>query len=193
MGGLAKVISSAANFIWFSLRPVVLIILVFIIIAFSLFAYDQYRTYQEKQLGATLIHNIRIKSTCNETVNAGSKFNLKFSVTNQNNQEVGLKKIDVDVNLLGTEGKEFTNLLSTKPTSLKIDGEQGQFEEYQFQPSLELLKDKKTDILFSMQAVSRNQAKASSHTIVAYKGKVVFYFTHEMSIEASCQIQVRYP
>jgi len=192
MSSLFKAILSAANFIWFSLRPVVIIILVFIIIASSLFAYDQYRTYQERQLGATLIHNIKVKSACHKTVNAGSKFNLKFTIANQNNQKVDLEGIGIDVNLLGAKGKKFTKLLSTKPISSRIDSGQGQFEGYQFQPSLELGADEKTDILFAMQAASKSQAEASSHTIVAYKGKVVFYFTPEMSIEASCQIQVRY-
>ena len=181
------------NFIWTSLKPVVVIILVFIIIASSLFIYDGYRTYQDRTLEAKLIKNIKVKSSCTEIVSAGEKLNLKFSLTNRNDQEVTLEKIGIDVSLLGANNKTFAKLVETKPKSLKSPSAEAQFVDYVFQPEVALSANGKKDLVLTIQAAGKNYAKAASHTIVVYKGKVLFSFIPESSIETSCQIQIRYP
>ena len=183
----------AIIFIWSSLKPVVVIILVFIIISSSLFIYDGYRTYQDRTLGAKLIKNIKVKSSCTGIVGTGEKLDLKFSLTNGNDQEVTLEKIGIDVNLLGANNKTFAKLVGTKPKSLKSPSDEAQFVDYIFKSEVELNANSKKDVVLTIQAASKNDAKAASHTIVVYKGKVVFSFIPESSIETSCQIQVRYP
>ena len=183
----------AINFIWSSLKPVVVIIIVFIIIASSLFIYDGYRTYQDRTLGAKLIKNIKVKSSCTGIVSAGEKLDLKFSLTNGNDQKVTLEKIGIDVSLLGANNKTFAKLVETKPKSLKSPSDEAQFASYVFQPEVELNVNGKKDVALTIQAASKNDAKAATHTIVVYKGKVLFSFIPESSIETSCQIQIRYP
>lgn len=188
----ASTIIDGIKLIWVSIKPVVIIILVFIIIGSALYAYDQYQVYQDRLLGAQLIKKTKAVSSCNTINNAGEKFDLKFTLKNGNDQKIVLEKIAIDVSLFGTNEKVFMKLIQVKPTALKIKGEQPQLEEFMFEPNIVLKANGKNDIVLKMQSTSRRQAKAAPHTIVIYKGRVVFFFNHEMSITTSCQIQVRY-
>ena len=98
-------------FIWSSLKPIITIVLVFVIIGVSLFAYDQYRSYQEKQLGARLIKKLEVEPTCNNIVNAQDKFIYKFKISSRNKENVRLERVGIDISLIATTGKKFATLL----------------------------------------------------------------------------------
>jgi hypothetical protein len=170
----------------------VVIIGIFAILGSSLFAYDQYQTYKDRKLGAELIKKISVNSSCDKIVNAGEKFDLKFSLKNDNNQKVHVEKVGVGVSLLGTGEKKFFKLLNTNPSSSKLEGAQSQTAEFLFESDIVVRTTGKKNIVLKMGALGRNSAKTSPHTIVVYKGEVVFYFDHEMSLATSCQVQVRY-
>jgi hypothetical protein len=188
----ASTIINAVKLIWVSIKPVVVIILVFIIIGSALYAYDRYQVYQDRLLGAQLIKKTESVSSCNTITNAGEKFDLKFTLKNGNNQKITLEKIAIDASLLGADKKVFMKLIQAKPTALKTKSEQLQLEEFMFEPNIVLKANGRNDVVLKMQSTSGKQAKAAPHTIVIYKGRVVFFFDHEMSITTSCQIQVRY-
>ena len=188
----ATIILNIINFVWVSLKPVVIIFLVFVLIASSLFAYDQYKKFQDRLLGSKLIKKIETVSSCTTIVNAGDKVDLKFTLINKNSQEISLEKVGIDVSILGTKEIKFMGLLQTNPKSSKVTESQNQFETFMFKPSVVLEADNKRTVILKMQAASRKQASASPHTFVAYAGNVMFFFNHEMSIKTPCQIQVRY-
>ncbi len=188
----AAIVLKIIDFIWASLKPVVIIILVFAVIASSLLAYDQYKKFQDRLLGRKLIKKIETVSSCTTIVNAGDKVDLKFTLINKNDQDVNLEKVGIDVSMLGTEEIKFMGLLQTNPKSSKVTDSQNQFETFMFKPSVVLEADNKKIVILKIQAASRKQASASPHTFVAYTGNVMFSFNHEMSIKTPCQIQVRY-
>ncbi|OGY25807.1 MAG: hypothetical protein A2Z11_00595 [Candidatus Woykebacteria bacterium RBG_16_43_9] len=178
---------------WSSLKPILLIVLVSIILAASLAAYDQYQSYQERRFGAELIKNINVKSSCDEIASTGQQFNFEFSTSNKSNTEVTLQRIGIDVNIIGVKGKKFTKLIGTKPSSREDKEDLAQFKEYVFPVPVKIKPNDTKTISLVMKALGKKEARASSHTIVVYKGTVVFYFNYEMTIRSDCQIQVRYP
>ena len=186
-------ISSPLSFLWSSLKPIFLVFIILVVIATSLVVYDQYRAYQERKMGAKLIKNVEVRSSCDEIVNAGEKFNFVFSTYNKTGREIALEKIGIDVNILGIRNKNFTQLLSTKPTSLESKESPAQFKDYVFPTPVKILPHDKKTFALHLQAASKKEAQASSHTIVVYRGTVAFYFNYDMTIRSDCQIQVRYP
>jgi len=174
-----------------SLTPLAIVGSIVVVIGSSLIIYDQVRTYKERGLGAKLIKNLEVESSCKQIVNAEGKFNLEFNFKNKNPQTIALKEIQTDKGLVGTGGKEFLNIISTSPAFEKTDATQPDKITYQFSqvvaPSNGDLK-----ITLSLKAKSREEAKAESHTIVIYTGSLFFDFEHEITIEVPCEIQVRY-
>src|SRR4030067_1227249 len=159
---------------WSSLKPILLIVLVSIILAASLVAYDQYQSYQERRFGAELIKNINVKSSCDEIASTGQQFNFEFSTSNKSNTEVTLQRIGIDVNIIGVKGKKFTKLIGTKPSSREDKEDLPQFKEYVFPAPVKIKPNDTKTISLVMKALGKKEARASSHTIVVYKGTVVF-------------------
>ena len=186
-------ISSPLSFLWFSLKPIFLVFIILVVVATSLVVYEQYRAYQEKKMGAELIKNIDVRSSCDEIVTAGEKFNFVFSTYNKTGRKIALEKVGIDVSMLGIRNKKFTVLLSTKPMSVETKENPAQFKDYVFQTPVKILPSDKKDFTLHLQAASKKEARASSHTIVVYKGTVAFYFNYDMTIRSDCQIQIRYP
>ena len=179
--------------IWSSLKPILFIILILIVITAALVAYDQYQSYRERKFGAELIKEINIKSSCDEIVSTGEQFNFECSTNNKSNTEVILQKIGIDVNIIGVEDKKFTALIGTKPFSRESKETIAQFKEYVFPVPVKIGPGDTKTISLVMKALGKKEARASSHTIVVYKGTVAFYFNYDMTIRSDCQIQVRYP
>lgn len=179
--------------IWSSLKPILLVIIVLLVIGSTLVAYDQYSTYQERQLGAKLITKIGIESSCDEITSSGEKFSLDFTIHNKNNREVTLERFGIDVNLLEGRGGKFTKLSNTKPVDSESTGSTTQLRKYVFQTPIKFRSNDKKPVRLTMQAREREEAQASPHTIVVYKGTIVFSFNYDISIRSDCRIQVRYP
>src|SRR3990167_1582375 len=193
MNNIIRWMTRLVRSVWTSLKPIALIFIVLVVIAASLLAYDQYRTLQEKQLGAKLVKNIDLVSVCNDIYKEDELYSLKFTVRNKNNEPVNLEKIELDISILGAEGKTYNRLLKTQPASSAFPSDNIQFKTYQLENPLIIGASDKSDFILFMQAASKIDAKAESHTIVIYKGKIIFDFSHEFSIETTCQLQVRYP
>ncbi|MDP2720654.1 MAG: hypothetical protein Q8O75_01810 [bacterium] len=193
MNNIIRLIARLIRFVWTSLKPIALIFIILVIIAASLLAYDQYRVLQEKQLGAKLVKNIDLVSACNDIYKEDESYSLKFTVRNKNNKPVNLEKIELNSSILGTEGKTYNRLLKTQPVSSAFPSDNVQFKTYRLENPLIIRANDKSEFTLFMQAASKVTAKATSHTIVIYKGKIIFDFSHEFSIETTCQIQVRYP
>src|SRR3990172_711423 len=188
MNNIIGLMARLVRFVWTSLKPIALIFIVSVVIAASLLAYDQYRTLQEKQLGAKLVKNIDLVSACNDIYKEDELYSLKFTVRNKNNKPVNLEKIELDISILGTEGKTYNRLLKTQPASSTFPSDDIQFKIYQLENPLIIGTNDKSEFTLFMQAASKVDAKAASHTIVIYKGKIIFDFNHEFSIETTCQI-----
>lgn len=181
------------NLIWSPLRPILLVVFVLIVIGVTLTAYDQYRTYQERRLGAKLITNIDIESSCDEIAGVGEKFNFNFTINNKNDKEVTLERIGIDINLISVGNKKFAEIINTNPAASKSNNGLIQFEEYVFHNPLKIGSTGEKSVSLTMRTASKKKAQAASHTIVVYKGTVVVYFNYDISIRSDCRIQVRYP
>lgn len=180
-------------FIWIALKPFLLITLLFILIGGSLYAYDQYRTYQEKVLGSKLIDKIDINSTCDEIINPNENFTFKFQILNKNDQKVSLQEVDIDINLLGTRERVFSQFIDSNPKSDAVVERSTQFQSKAFLKPIDILENGKEQVDLNFKAGTKEGSGATSHTIVAYSGKIIFSFDHEITIETKCQFQVRYP
>src|SRR3989344_2011391 len=156
-------ISSPLSFLWSSLKPIFLVFIILVVIATSLVVYDQYRAYQERKMGAKLIKNVEVRSSCDEIVSACEKFNFVFSTYNKTGREIALEKVGIDVNILGVRNKKFTRLLSTKPMSVETKENPTQFKEYVFPNPVKILPRNKKAFTLHLQAVSKKEAQASSH------------------------------
>lgn len=181
------------SFVWNALKPVAAILLVSVAVATSLFAYDQYQTIQEKNLAATLIDQVGVTAGCNQIVSERQKLTLKFEIANGNNQAIELVSFGIDKSILGVGDKQFTNFISSRPSSLNARDTSIQFVEYSFPEPINIRSKGKLNVTLNLQAANKQQARASPHTIVVYEGKVFFAFKPQMQVEAACQIQVRYP
>ncbi len=180
-------------FIFTALRPVLLVALVIIILGGALYVYDQYRTYQEKRLGAQLIDRIGIEPICDEIISPNEKFSFKFNIQNKNNQKVSLKEVGIDINLLGLKENKFSEFIDSNPKSEVLAGGSTQLESIFFQAQQDIQKGKTKNVSLNFKANSKKDSGATSHTIVSYTGKIIFLFDHEITIETKCQFQVRYP
>ena len=180
-------------FIIISLRPLLLIIVLFTIIGGSLYAYDQYSTYQEKALGSKLIDKIDIKPTCDEIINPSESFTFKFQILNNNDQKVSLQEISIDINLLGTQKRKYSKFIDSNPQSEAIVERSTQFQSISYPKPVDIRENSTEQVNLNFKANTKEESGASSHTIVAYSGKIIFSFDHEITIETKCQFQVRYP
>ena len=180
-------------FIWVALKPFLLVVLLFIVIGGSLFAYDQYRTHQEKVLGSKLIDKIDINPTCDEIINPNNNFTFKFQILNKNTQKVSLQEVGIDINLLGTQEKEFSQFIDSNPKSEAVVEQSTQFQSIAFPKPVDIPENGEEQVDLNFKAGTKEGSEASSHTIVAYSGKIIFSFDHEITIETKCQFQVRYP
>lgn len=193
MGKFFSRIIQSLIFIWIALKPFLLVVLLFIIIGGSLYTYDQYRTYQEKALGSKLIDKIDINSTCDEIINPSGNFTFKIQIQNKNNQKVSLQEIGIDINLLGTKGLVFSQFIDSNPNSEAVIDKSTQFQSIAFPKPVDILENGQEQVNLNFKAGTKEGSEASSHTIVAYSGKIIFSFDHEITIETKCQFQVRYP
>ncbi|MEX0621561.1 MAG: hypothetical protein WD187_01005 [Candidatus Woykebacteria bacterium] len=185
-------LASTVKFIWLSLRPVAVILLVFIVVVGSLFAYDTYYTYKDRKLGAQLIEKVKLESECGKTVNQMERLTLDFTITNTNSQDVNLEKLSIDQSILGVGDKNFFGNPRTVPLSTLTEKSEN-FAIFEFDIPLTVSDSSNEKVNLSLKATDKTSAGASSHTIVIYEGKIIFYFDHQMSIETPCQLQVRYP
>jgi len=179
--------------IWVILKPVLTPILMIIIISVSLLSFGTYQTYQDRKIGASLIKKIKVKTSCNETSNPNKEFSFKFTLTNKNKILVKLEKISVGINLLGMNNRRYAYLLNTLPSTQIENSSDDQFINYKLEKPLIFKGLEKKEIVINLKTASKEEARASPHTFVIYKGKIIFAFDHEMSIETNCQFQVRYP
>ena len=179
------------GFIFGSLKFPALLIFVLIIILSSFFIYDQYHTYQERKIGRELIKNLNIEGSCKQIVNPDQKIDVKFTFTNGNNEAISLNSLQIEKGLFESENKKYLEVIAIEPSFSKIKIDNSQSREYQFENTL-AQPSKDLSIIVSLKAKSRQESGANPHTIVVYSGKMLFEFEHEISIEAPCQIQVRY-
>lgn len=193
MGKFFSRIIQPLIFIWIALKPFLLVVLLFIIIGGSLYTYDQYRTYQEKALGSKLIDKIDINPTCDEIINPNDNFTFNFEILNKNNRRVSLQEVGIDINLLGTKKRGFSQFIDSNPKSEAVIDKSTQFQSIAFPKPVGILKNGKKQIDLNFKAGTKEGSEASSHTIVTYSGKIIFSFDHEITIETKCQFQVRYP
>lgn len=178
------------RFIFLSLTPLAVVVSVLVVIGSSLIIYDQIQTHRERHLGAELIRNLKLDSSCSTIVNAAEKFDLVFTLTNSNNVPINFKTLQVDKSLLGVEEKQFMDLVATDPSFSGTGRENGQ-PVYYFKDA-SIGGKSKLPISLTLQAKGRSEAGANPHTIVIYKGKISFDFEHEMTIQTPCEIQIRY-
>jgi hypothetical protein len=174
-----------------SLRPIFFILFILFVLAAVFFSYDQYNTYKENEIAASLTGNLLLNSDCKTIVNEGTKFDLKFTLENKNNEPVQIESLGIDQDFFGEAGRKYMDLVGTNPTSVK-DGSQNRYSISNFPNVVEVAAKSKKDLSITMQARSRAEAEAEAATIMVYKGNVNFSLRHNISAEASCQIQVRY-
>ena len=179
------------SFIFDSLKPIGLIISILLILGAALFIYDQYHTLQERKTGVKLIENLKVEESCRKIVNAGEKFNLKFTFINGNSRSIGFEQLQINKGLLVIEGKKFLELASSSPSFVSKDTADPQYSNYYF-GDVNVKRTSKLPFALAFQATSKEEAKAATHSIVVYKGSMLFVFEYEITIEVPCEIQVRY-
>jgi hypothetical protein len=110
---------------------------------------------------------------------------------NKNNEPVQIESLGIDQDFFGEAGRKYMDLVGTNPISVK-DGSKDRYSISNFQNIVEVAAKSKKELSITMQAKSRAEAGAETATIVVYKGNVNFSLKHNISAEASCQVQVRY-
>ena len=186
-----KNFSAGFSFVLKAIAPLVLVITTFVLLFLALSVYDQFRTNQDRQVGAKLLQNMEFENNCQTIVNAGQKFTVKFNFKNQNEGPVTLLAIKIDQSLLRLEEKQFLKALSLEPDFSKLEDPRDGFLTYTFENTF-VKETSSGQIAINWQAAARAQAQAKTNTIVVYEGSIFFEFEHQITFEAPCEIQVRY-